>query len=192
MPEETDGSLETTEIEQEAASGKPSILAKAYIALILVALVIGECLAAYFIVPDPTETAAMMGVPAPETEEAEDETTDPFDQVESALGDQMEVDLGDFHMTAYQPLSNSTLRLDFHLYGTIIKDDLEAFDLAYLENENRLRDQALGIFRSAEVTDLTDAKLGLIKRKILATSNQLLGEPYLRTIVFSDFSFIEQ
>ena len=190
MPEEIEESFETDEIEQEAASGRPSILAKASVALILMGVVIGECLAAYFIMPAPYETAALVGATIPE--EDPEEQTDPFDQIGTALDDQAEVDLGDFHLTAYQPLSNSTLRLDFHLYGTIIKEDEEAFLAAFEKNQNRLRDQAIGIFRSAEVTDLTDAKLGLIKRKILATSNKLLGEPYLRTIIFSDFSFIEQ
>ena len=189
MPEELDESLETNEIEQEAASGKPSLLGRASVALLLMAVVIGECMAAYLFVPDPAETAALVGATIPEEPE---EQPDPFDQVEGSLDEQKEVDLGDFHITAYQPLSNSTLRLDFHLYGTIIKDDEEDFVLALEENANRFRDQAIGIFRSAEVTDLTDAKLGLIKRKILETSNKILGEPYLRTVIFSDFSFIEQ
>ena len=189
MPEQLDELLETEEIEQEAASGRSSLLGKASVALLLLAVVFAECMAAYFFVPDPAETAALVGATIPEEPEKQ---ADPFDQVEAAMKEQIEVDLGDFHVTAYQPLSNSTLRLDFHLYGTIIKDDEEAFLLAFEENRNRFRDQAIGIFRSSEVTDLTDAKLGLIKRKILETSNKILGEPFLRTIVFSDFSFIEQ
>lgn len=189
MAREFDESLETEEIEQEAASGRPSFLGKANLALILMVVVFAECMAAYFFVPDPAETAALVGATIPEEP---DEQTDPFDQVEAAMEEQIEVDLGEFRVTAYQPLSNSTLRLDFHLYGTIIKDDEEVFQLAFEDNKNRFRDQAIGIFRSAEVTDLTDAKLGLIKRKILETSNKILGEPFLRTVVFSDFSFIEQ
>ena len=46
--------------------------------------------------------------------------------------------------------------------------------------------------RSAELTDLTDAGLGLLKRRIQEKSNQTLGKPLLRAVVFSDFSFIEQ
>ena len=189
MPEELDESFETEETEQEAASGRPTLLGKASVALLLLAVVFAECMAAYFFVPAPAETAAMVGATIPEEPDGQ---TDPLDQVEGAMKEQVEVDLGNFHVTAYQPLSNSTLRLDFHLYGTVIKDDEEAFLSAFEESQNRFRDQAIGIFRSAEVTDLTDAKLGLIKRKILETSNKILGEPFLRTVVFSDFSFIEQ
>jgi flagellar basal body-associated protein FliL len=189
MPEERDESLETEEIEEEAASGRASLLGKANIALVLMAVVFAECMAAYFFVPDPAETAAMVGATIPEEPK---EQTDPLDQTEATLEEQVEVDLGEFHVTAYQPLSNSTFRLDFHLYGTVIKDDEEAFQLSFEENKNRFRDQAIRIFRSSEVTDLTDAKLGLIKRKILETSNKILGEPFLRTIIFSDYSLIEQ
>jgi flagellar FliL protein len=32
----------------------------------------------------------------------------------------------------------------------------------------------------------------LLKRRILAKSNDLLGKPLLHSIVFSDFSFVEQ
>ncbi len=189
MPEELDDLIENEEIEEEAASGRPSLLGKASVALLLLAVVFAECMAAFFLVPDPAETAALV---APTIPEEPDKSTNPLDPVEDAAEEQLEVDLTDFHVTAYQPLSNSTLRLDFHLYGTIAKEDEEAFTKAFEENKNRFRDKAIGIFRSSEVTDLTDSKLGLIKRKILETSNKILGEPYLRTIVFSEFSFIEQ
>jgi hypothetical protein len=48
------------------------------------------------------------------------------------------------------------------------------------------------IVRGAEITDLTDAGLGLMKRKILDRANRTLGKPLLQTVVVSDFSFIEQ
>ena len=46
--------------------------------------------------------------------------------------------------------------------------------------------------RNCRVEDLTDPGLALLKRKILAKSNELLGKPMLHTVLFSDFSFIEQ
>ena len=48
------------------------------------------------------------------------------------------------------------------------------------------------IIRSAEIADLTDAGLGLIKRRILETTNKTLGKPILQAVMFSDFSFVEQ
>ena len=46
--------------------------------------------------------------------------------------------------------------------------------------------------RSADIDDLTEAGLGLIKRKILDKTNRLLAKPYLKKVIFSDFSFVEQ
>jgi len=69
----------------------------------------------------------------------------------------------------------------------------EAEFLAQLEgNVHRFRDQVIVTLRSSDITDLTDAGLGLIKRKILEKTNAMLGKRYLRAIIFSDFSFIEQ
>jgi flagellar FliL protein len=48
------------------------------------------------------------------------------------------------------------------------------------------------IVRSAEITDLTDAGLGLIKRKIMEKTNRMIGKSMLHSVIFSDFSFIEQ
>ena len=45
---------------------------------------------------------------------------------------------------------------------------------------------------SAHQFDLTDAGLGLIKRRILETTNKTLGKPLLKGVVFSEFSFVEQ
>jgi flagellar FliL protein len=55
-----------------------------------------------------------------------------------------------------------------------------------------VRDNVIVIIRSAEITDLTDAGLGLIKRRILETTNKTLGKPLLQGVVFSEFSFVEQ
>jgi flagellar FliL protein len=100
--------------------------------------------------------------------------------------------LGKFGVTSFQPSTNSTLLIDFHLYGTVGGEEKAAFDRAMEGNQHRFRDQVIVIVRSSELTDLTDAGLGLIKRKILEKSNRLLGKPYIRSVIFSDFSFVEQ
>jgi flagellar FliL protein len=60
------------------------------------------------------------------------------------------------------------------------------------ENQHRFREQVIVTVRSSEITDLTDAGLGLVKRKIMDKTNRMLGKQLLQTIIFSDFSFIEQ
>ncbi len=113
-------------------------------------------------------------------------------ELDSAIHDQTEVDLGEFTVTAFQPLTNTTTRIDFHLFGTTSAEDVAGFQKAWEENKHRLRDQVIVTLRSSEPSELTDAGLGLIKRRILEKTNRTLGKPYLRSVIFSDFSFIEQ
>ena len=118
--------------------------------------------------------------------------TEPAQSEELGEAHEVEVDLGKFGVTSFQPSTNSTLLIDFHLYGTVGGEEKAAFDRAMEGNQHRFRDQVIVIVRSSELTDLTDAGLGLIKRKILEKSNRLLGKPYIRSVIFSDFSFVEQ
>ncbi|MBX3414590.1 MAG: hypothetical protein KF708_18025 [Pirellulales bacterium] len=109
------------------------------------------------------------------------------------VGEYVEVELGRFSVMAFHPsTTNSTLVIDFHLYGAVKHADEAEFTALFDANEKRFRDEVLTTIRSAELAELTDPGLGLIKRKFLATTNRLLGKPLLQAVVFSDFSFIEQ
>jgi flagellar FliL protein len=112
--------------------------------------------------------------------------------VEPDAKEEKEVDLGAYDVSSYQPLSDTTLRISLHLYGTVlVEDENEIIDLMKVKQQ-RMREQVLVILRSAELTDLTDAGLGLIKRRILEKTNRTFGKPLLQQIVFSEFSFLEQ
>ena len=108
-------------------------------------------------------------------------------------GDSMiEVELGEYTVTSFQPSSEITLRIDFHLFGTIAQGDQSEFASRFERNKNRVREQIIVTTRNAELTDLTDPGLGLIKRRVLTKVNRTLGRPLLTTIIIGDFSFIEQ
>jgi flagellar FliL protein len=109
-----------------------------------------------------------------------------------AGGHEVEVDLGKYNVIVHQPAANVTLRINFHLIGTVGEKDHEPFEHLLEKNNHRLRDHVIYEIRNSTVEDLTDPGLALLKRKILAKSNDLLGKPILHTVVFSDFSFIEQ
>ena len=108
------------------------------------------------------------------------------------IGDQTEIDLGQYNVTGYQPVSNTTLIITFHLYGTVKTKHSDDFTQRFEESKHRVRDNIIAIVRSAEVTDLTDAGLGLIKRRVLETTNKTLGKPLVQSVMFSEFSFFEQ
>ncbi|NUQ61005.1 MAG: hypothetical protein HUU20_00845 [Pirellulales bacterium] len=168
-----------------------SLIGKLMIVLFLTAVILAECVVAYLYLPSVEQTAALAGTAAaaePKKEAASHET----EESEGEPTEQLEVDLEEFTVTAFQPASNTTLRIDFHLYGTVATKDQAEFQHEMEKNVHRFREQVIVIVRSAELTDLTDAGLGLIKRKILEKTNRILGKPLLKSVIVSDFSFIEQ
>jgi len=185
------GHSESAETAATRSESRP-VLAMVKAGMFVAIVVAAECLLAYFYLPTPDETAAW--AEAAQTAAAEEplEEPDPYEETVDESIDQVEVDLEEFSVSAYQPVSNTSLRIDFHLFGIVAAEDEGEFLSRFEENRHRFREQVLVIARSAELTDLTDAGLGLIKRRILEKSNEALGKPLLRAVVFSDFSFIEQ
>jgi flagellar FliL protein len=117
---------------------------------------------------------------------------DPASHDEHGSNHAREIDMGQFGVTAFQPASNSTLRIDFHLYGAVLEAEAADFEHVYASTQHRIREQVIVTIRNSEIGDLTDPGLGLIKRKILEKTNRLLGKAYLQNVVFSEFSFVEQ
>ena len=186
--------------------------------MILVSLFVGvvilvECFAAYTLIPGQEQVEAWAEAKAKAAAEAahaaaeEGHEEGHGDEHDASHGDghggghgehgghashEVEVDLGKYNIVVHQPSANLTLRVNFHLIGLVGDKDHHDFEALYNANQHRLRDQVLSEVRNSEISDLTDPGLGLIKRKILAKSNELLGKPMLKTVVFSDFAFIEQ
>ncbi|MGW8257897.1 MAG: flagellar basal body-associated FliL family protein [Thermoguttaceae bacterium] len=175
---------------QDQASSPPAtstLFGKVKILLFVALVITVECAAAYWYMPSAEQNALLSNSALAAEHQAKLEK-----EVQHDENDQMEVDLGEFNVTAYQPISNTTLRIDFRLFGTILAKDQDEFSKLLEENKHRFRDQVIITLRSSEITDLTDAGLGLVKRKLLEKANRILGKPLLQSILFSDFSFIEQ
>ncbi len=151
-----------------------------------------ECAVAYFYIPSSSETASMAGATLGINPETGRQPSPELMQTSQETVNQVEVRLGEFSVTAFQPVSNSTLRIDFQLYGTIALNDEADFFRRFEENRHRFREQVIVTIRTADITDLTEAQLGLIRRRVLERGNRVLGKPLLRGVIFSDFSFIEQ
>lgn len=179
------------------------------VALGLILAVIGaECLFAFVYVTSATQNAihseaapAKPAKPAkPAAEEAghghkpdKEQHGKASEHGEGAVaGEEHEIDMGEYQLTAFQAASNTTLLINFHLFATIDGEDAGYFESSYEANKHRIRDHVLTTIRSAELADLTDPGLGLIKRQILEKTNRALGKPILQAIVFSDFVAVEQ
>lgn len=191
------GSHPTRELPEAAISIAPGRkwLWKLMAAGLVTAVVGGECIFAFIYV---TSAASRAATAEPDSSQSEPAATleqdkqlaipgEPAKPVETA-----ETDLGEFSLTAFQPTSNTTLLIDFHLFGEIPRDAEAAFAELYGANKHRIREQVITTVRSAELADLVDPGLGLIKRQILEKSNRTLGKPLLQAIIVSDFLIVEQ
>jgi flagellar basal body-associated protein FliL len=187
------------EQEKQDDAAKPSgrglfrlIKAVAFVSVI----VIVEIVVASMITPTAQETeklahelaAAAHGVAAEHDEHASHDGHE-------AHGDShnlREVELGGYNVTRFNPATNTTLAIDFELFGTVLADDVHDFEHHFENSKARIREQVTMTLHGAESDSLTDAGLGLIKRQILEKTNRALGEPLLKEVLFSKFNFVER
>lgn len=174
------------------------------ITVLVVAVISTECLLAWMLIPSTTQVETW----AKSQTEAEGKAADAKpdngktggDKSKMPAGeeggekapDESEVDLGKFGVVVHKPAEEVTLRVNFHLVGIVPASDAAELTPLVEKTKHRLRDQVIYEIRNAETADLTDPGLGLIKRRILAKTNELFGKPHLKSIVFSEYTFLEQ
>ena len=164
------------------------------IAVFISAVILVECAVAYLLIPSTSDLEGWAKKKEGEHAAAGEHGQKGKEehQGEHSAEHDAEVELGKFNVIVHKPVENLTMRINFHLIGTVPEKEHLEFEGLYTKCEHRLRDQIIFEIRKSEVADLSDPGLALLKRKILAKSNELLGKPMLRTVVFSDFAFIEQ
>ncbi len=178
------------EMEPEAG---PSMISKIAIPLFVAGVVAVECVVAYALLPDASQTQDMVQEVLNESENETDQASDEDGELtEADLLDHIEIELGEFDVTAFQPISETTMRITFQLYGTIHEDDADTFDELKADNDHRLSEQMIVVIRGANVGDLTDPNLGLIRRKLLDKVNKTIGKPLIKSVIISQFSYVEQ
>jgi flagellar FliL protein len=172
-------------------SGAKSLVGMVIAAAFMGAVVAAECLIAWLMIPSVDEVVAQA---EHRIQERAPKSHDPVDHLdpEHEHEETVEVDLGAHSFTSYVPARGTNLRIDFHLYGIVSHEEHTEFEHLYHPVANRLRESVLVVIRNADVADLTEANLGLIKRRILEKSNRLLGKNLLRDLVVTDFTFVEQ
>jgi flagellar FliL protein len=180
--------MTTEELKTTEPAPRGSFLGRLLIVAFMGAVVISECLFAYFWLPSADEVAAQVELIALQAQtKAQAEQENQADQAVLTV----EVDLGPFDVTNHKLDSGGTFRVDFHLWGTVAEEDLEEFNELFQRNKNRFRNQVIEEIRASKVDNLEEAGLDLIKRRFLEKSNTLLGKPLLRSVVFADYTFVE-
>ena len=158
------------------------------VAVVVAAVILVECALAFVLIPSRADLEKWSAEKAAKEAAAGHAAQDHKHEGKPAA----EVDLGKYNVVVHHPASNVTLRVNFHLIGTVPAEEHHEFEELLAKNQHRLRDQAIFEIRNCQIDDLTDPGLALLKRRILAKSNDLLGKPLLHSVVFSDFSFVEQ
>jgi flagellar FliL protein len=160
-------------------------------------IVVVQIVVASMLAPSPQDTAKLAhdlaAASTGHAAEAQDEHAKEAKETHSGHDENLvEVDLGTFNITRFNPATNTTLAIDFELFGTVLAEDKTAFEHHFEGSTARIKEQITMTMHSAESTDLTDAGLGLIKRQILEKTNRALGQPLLKEVLFSKFNFVER
>ena len=192
MSEEISTTIDEAAFGSEEMPRRSSLLKKIVLGAILTVVIAVECLVASTYVPSAAQTEEMARAAMVAAENPDQLSDLEEEQEDEMLADQVEVDLGEFTVTASQPMSNTALRIDFQLWGTVHEEEYDEFMERLDEKAHRFREQVIITIRSANVTDLSEPQLGLIKRTVLEKANAIFGRRYLRTVILDDFSFIEQ
>jgi flagellar basal body-associated protein FliL len=183
--------------EAEVEAGKPKrrgifalIKAVAFVSVIVTV----ELVVAKMITPTAQETERLAQdlVAASSGEHGASHEAGGEGEASHAEGDLREVELGTYNVTLFNPATNTTLAIDFELFGTVLAEDAPEFEHHFENSKARIREQVTMTLHGADSASLTDAGLGLIKRQILEKTNRALGEPLLKEVVFSKFNFVER
>lgn len=180
-----------TEKENVPAPKGAGLMGKVVMGGVVGIVVLIESVVAYMMLPNPDLIASRV------REEVKQEIMENSDVSEDIVHveDQAvynEVELGTFNLGVHQPAANTTLNITCRVMGTVDQTQQAEFDELLANNMNRLRERIIIEFRSADVTELTDPGLGLIKRRILEKSNTLLGKPLLKSIMFPEYNYYQQ
>jgi flagellar FliL protein len=153
-------------------------------------IVMVETVVAFMMTPDPEAIAEKVRAEVAASVGEDVEDSDLLDEVE--MGPVSEIELGTFDVAIHDPASDATYHVNCKVAATVAEKDAAEFDELLAKNENRLRERIMIEFRSASASDLNEAGLGLIKRRILEKSNVLLGKPLVKKIIFPEYNYYVQ
>ena len=161
---------------------------------IIAAVILIETGLAFYLIPDSKTVTAQF------RENIKKELIDEFDGDEDLLGEKgneedveiIEKDLGKYDITIHDSKSGTTYAVDCMVVCTIDKDDDKTFVEMYKDNQYRVREQIMIQFREANIEDLAEKQLGLIKKKISKNINNLFDGKMLREVHLPEFNYYQQ
>jgi hypothetical protein len=167
----------------------PSKLAgKLAIAGFVSLVIVAETLVFFFLVPSGEDVAALAEArlisAAREVDAEHEEKAEETEKI-------VEYDLGIYSVSFVPPGADHNYRVEFRLFATVNTKDKKRLEELMEEKQFRFRHRMILEIRNASMQELTENQLGLIQRRILATSTEVLGEPLLLSVGFNDYQVIE-
>ena len=168
-------------------------MGKFFIVGIIVAVILIETGLALYLVPDSKQVTARF------REDIKKELVAEFDGDEDLLGRKgqedeklIEKELGEYDVTIHDSKSGTTYAVDCTVVCTINEDDKSDFEKLYEVNQYRVREQIMIQFREANIEDLAEKQLGLIKKRISKNINELFDGKMLREVHLPEFNYYQQ
>lgn len=153
---------------------KPSMLPKLMIGGFVGLVVIVETCVFFFMVPSADDVARLAEMRLISKVEAS-----MIGDGEETLDDDngtMEFPLGEYSQRFTPPGSERNYFVEFQLVGTIYEKDQDMMEALYERKSARFQHRIMLEIRNATTDELMETELGLIQRRILATSNEVLEE----------------
>lgn len=152
-------------------------------------IVIAETFVFFFLVPSGEEVAALaesrlIAVAQEIDAKSKQEHSDDKDHI-------IEFPMENHSISFIPPGADHNYRVEFALFGTIHAKDKEHMQALYDERRNRFKHRMQLEIRNATLQELQENQLGLIQRRVLATSTELLGEAILLSVGFSEYQVLE-
>ncbi len=173
-------------VTEPLATGKSSlVMLVGFIGVVLIV----ETVLFFLMVPSAEEVAAMA-----ETQLINNVQAGVEDDAMKAKVDEkvIEFPLGVFGET-FSPIGTERqYSVEFRLKATLQAKNEENLKTQFAEKEGRLQHSIRMVIRNSRLEELQDNQLGLIERRILATCNNLFEEPYLLTILLTQYRVREE
>lgn len=169
---------------------KPSILPKILVSGFVATVIIVETVLFFLFVPSADDVAALAEANLIKKVQANMEH-DGEETVEDE-NKAVEFNLGEYNAVFTPPGADRNYRVEFRLFGTVKSKDMELLEELFTERAGRFRHRMMLEIRNATMDELNENQLGLIQRRILATSNEILEEPLLLGVGFQDYQVTEE
>ena len=174
-----------------AAPAGGGLKSKLMVGVFVSGVVIAETIVFFLMVPSGEEVAALAEsrlIAVAQEIDAKKSHDDSHDDSDTIV----EFVFGDTFNVPFIPAgSDHSYRVQFELFATLKKSNLEHLQALFAEREKRFKARMFLEIRNASLQELQENQLGLLQRRVLATSTELLGEAILLSVGFSQYQVLE-